>query len=566
MLVVALGMLAFATLAAQTSKTNDLPEVRIRHGIYIPPSASISAQSNLVQLGVVVRDHKGQPVSGMNASDFELFDDGKPQRITIFSEQRADDSPLKPVSDSAASSSKAPSTQSAASPRSGSARASRSRYIALFVDDDHSELLGLRKSELAIDNLISSSLQPNDHVALFTTSGAGNTDFTTDTKRLRAAVDSLRPHVHRGDEAITSCPSLTSYQAYVIANNLDLKAKEIAVAETVACNCPPNDSACPALQVGLVENMASEVWDQTKYRSTNALKVLQIALRHLAEAPGDRVLLLVSPGFITGEMEQQTSAIIDAALRNHIVINSLDSEGLLFEGESAEGLRIDSAVRQLVLGALMSTASTATGGRFIQNNNDLKGSLHSLATVSEVSYVLGFSPPAKPDGKYHHLKLQLNNHEPYTLQAREGYFYSTSPEYQSAQKQLDHEVASHEELHQIPIAVRVSSARERNGQFAIGVMTTIDATHLKFAKQNGRSNQQLTFVAILRDSEGGYVTGKEAVMDLSLTTNTLASLRTKGIKAKLSFTAPQGSYEVREVVREVVGDRLASANTPIQCR
>jgi VWFA-related protein len=558
--VLSLGTIVAASGMGQ-GKTDEPREVRIRYGIYKPPLAAISVESNVVELGVTVRDGKGQPVPGMTAKDFEVFDNGKPQEIAFFSEERAAEAASTTVP---AGSVTAPS-DGATPPASSVQETKRPRYIALFIDDGHSELSGLRLSQLAAENFIATALEPNDHMALYTTSGAVTVDFTTDVKILRTALERLKPKMQRGEEEMTSCPTLTSYAAYAITNNLDLKAKQVAVAEAVACHCVPDPSPpCILAQEGLVQDLADSVWNQTKYHSTVALDILKIAVRQLANAPGDRILVMVSPGFPTGGMEERTSGIIDIALRSHIVINSLDSEGLVVAGDSPEGPRVDETMRRLVVAELMSTTAAATGGRFIQNNNDLMGSLRTLATVPEVSYLLGFAPPAKADGKYHHLKVRLKDGAEYKIQARAGY-YSVTPGSESAQKLIDHVAGSQEGLHAIPIVVRVSPARAKNGQFTIGVVTTVDAKHLKFVKQNGRSIQELTFVTVLRDSRGNYLTGVEAVMDLQLTAKTLALLRTKGIKAILSLTAPEGSYEIREVVREVVEDHVAASTTLFDC-
>ena len=79
----------------------------------------------------------------------------------------------------------------------------------------------------------------------------------------------------------------------------------------------------------------------------------------------------------------------------------------------------------------------------------------------------------------------------------------------------------------------------------------------------GRSPQQLAFVTVLLDANGGYVAGKESVMDLSLTAATLASFRRKGLDAAVSFNVPKGRYQVREVAREAVHNLLATSNTPV---
>ncbi|MGA8160480.1 MAG: VWA domain-containing protein [Acidobacteriaceae bacterium] len=51
---------------------------------------TFEANANLVLLDVVVRD-KGKPVEGLKESDFQVFEDGKPQAITTFEEHKATD-------------------------------------------------------------------------------------------------------------------------------------------------------------------------------------------------------------------------------------------------------------------------------------------------------------------------------------------------------------------------------------------------------------------------------------------------------------------------------------------
>ena len=45
---------------------------------------TIRVQSRLVNIAVNVMDKNGAPVGGLNKDDFELLEDGKPQKITYF--------------------------------------------------------------------------------------------------------------------------------------------------------------------------------------------------------------------------------------------------------------------------------------------------------------------------------------------------------------------------------------------------------------------------------------------------------------------------------------------------
>src|SRR5690242_17328857 len=65
-----------------------IPEDEIRWGSqpFTPllPGA-IQVQTNLVEVGVVVRDGRGKVVEGLTQNDFEIYDQGKKQRIALFS-------------------------------------------------------------------------------------------------------------------------------------------------------------------------------------------------------------------------------------------------------------------------------------------------------------------------------------------------------------------------------------------------------------------------------------------------------------------------------------------------
>jgi VWFA-related protein len=560
------GLFLLVGVATGQNKSEDSQEVRIRDGTYRPRSPTIAVQSNLVELGVTIRDHKGQLVSGLSPADFEVLDNGKPQAVAFFSEEKANAaSPKSPESEEETTLASGKAGQGS---RVAPSDAPTPRYAALFIDDTHSELRALQTAKIAAEKFVETAFQPSDHIAIFTDSGAVTLDFTSKKEDLLAAIAKIKLQSQRQSEALSLCPSLTAYQGYVIANHLDSKAREVAEEEAVACNCaPPVEEMCRTAQAGLVEDLAAAVWNQNKNQSMTTLDVLKIAVQQLAKAPGKRVLIIVSPGFATRGMEQSTSGIIDAALRGHIVINALDSEGLLTTGESPEGSRVDEAVRNMVLPEMMSAAATATGGQFIRNNNDLTASLRELASMPEVSYLLGFAPANRPDNKYHQLKVRLKNDGAYRIQARDGY-YAGGPEKEAetAQQQIDRLVAGKDQLEQILVAVHVSHGIAKDGQYPILVAIRIDAKQLKFAKQGGRNLQQLTFVSVLEDSEGNYVAGKQAVMDLMLTDKTLATYEATGIKVALTFTAPKGSYEVREVVRELVQNRMAASNTPVDCR
>src|SRR6185503_3853703 len=60
-----------------------------------PPQTIIRINVNLVQVDAVVTDSKGKAVTDLKLEDFELLQDGKPQKITAVDFINVKDAPLR---------------------------------------------------------------------------------------------------------------------------------------------------------------------------------------------------------------------------------------------------------------------------------------------------------------------------------------------------------------------------------------------------------------------------------------------------------------------------------------
>jgi VWFA-related protein len=544
---VSITLLACAlSLQAQTRNPG---EVRIRSGPYAFPQATVSVQANLVESGVTVRDRRGVPVGGFTVSDFEIFDNGKLQEISFFAVQgNSGPAAAKP----------APHTGGLVeSPAPAVAAPPLPRSLALFFDDTHASVFDCGKAVQAAEKVLT-EVQPMDRIALYTGSGSVTLDFTTDREKLRAALARIKPHWTRN--RLDTCVSMDPYQAYAISNHIDVMETRRAIGLAIACNCPSGDPECVREQPAYVQDASSTAWDLYKAGSEVVLDVLRIAVNRLAEMPESRILVVLSRGFVSGGMDRRKSAIVNAALRAHIVVNALNTEGL------APGLARNLTLRQSVLSEMMSSVSAATGGRFIKNNNDLTGALETLSRPPEVSYALGFVPSREPDDNYHTLKIRLKNDRGYEVDARQGYMAEkVKPAAETAQRRIDDAVLSTQDISEIPATLQVTlpgppgpPGAKTNGSIVAKV--SVDARQLRFLKANGRSMQELTFVMVLENAAGDYLAGKQAVMNLALTPPRLASMQATGINAVMNFAAAPGKYAIRAVVREAGQNRIAASS------
>jgi len=565
LLTVLLGC-ALASAVMQTT-----PEVRIRTAAWFPSGLVIKAEANLVELGVIVRDAYGHTVSGLKASDFEVLDDHHPRDITIFAEQRS-----QPASGRSPAAAPEPARTSFSAPGTtvhspSTAPAPVARSIALFFDDVHASMMGLRKSAEAAEKLVAGGLAPGDRVAIFTASGTVDVDFTNDWERIGVALARLRLHPSAAIHTSDACPQLTDYQAYVITRHLDLMAKQVAVAEAVACKCPDPTPECINAQQQSVLDLAATVWELSKDDSITSLEVLGIVMRHVAAAPAKRMLVLLSPGLLTGGLEEQTSALTDIALRANITIAALNSEGLIAptmqRGGHARWEDRSIGQREQVLSEFPAAAASATGGQYLHNTNDLAGGLRAATAIPEVSYLLGFSPPGRPDGKYHELKTRVRRGQGYRVESRAGYYSAGfTRETETAQERIDRIAMSGAVVEELPASVRLQRLMSGDGQATLQVTVAVDARSLKFAAREGRHVEVLTFLTVLEDAQGDFIAGKQSEMGMALTSASLAKLRENGIRAVTSFAAPPGSYRVREVLREAAQNHIWASSTPVEIR
>src|SRR5438067_1890326 len=121
--------------------------------------------TNLVQVDVVVTKD-GKQVTDLKPEDFEIFEDGKPQKITNFSY-------VSNVSAGASSNASSPSARDKNAPvipavvRPHDPR----RTVALIVDDLGMSFESMSQTRRQVRKFVDEQLQPNDLVAIIRTGG-----------------------------------------------------------------------------------------------------------------------------------------------------------------------------------------------------------------------------------------------------------------------------------------------------------------------------------------------------------------------------------------------------------
>jgi len=592
-LLTALAAGAFLALAHQAQQAQQAPdEVRVSAHVYTPPQLRLTAQAQLVQLEVVVRDPHGQAVSGLKQGDFEIVDEGKPRAIAAFSVETRGHAPAAelaaaPAPSTSASPGALPALPPPAPPRS----------TLLFFDDLHATGGEMQRTQAAAKRFIKDGLGPGARTAVFAASEGLTLDFTADGDALTAAIEKLRTHQRMSENGLQPCPRITPYQAYLIANNLDYTALNAAIAEANQCsNATVGRGSTSPIPKGpskgggmiptsptaiAVRAQAEATWQQAREISLTSFDAIDNAMALLARRPGARVLLMVSTGFLSGMLDAERDAAVDHAIHAGIVINALDAKGLWAEGaarpfgqdaQTYKGFPIQTFIfeatsigtRNDAMNAVMAEFAAGTGGLFFHNSNDLVGGFAQLAAVPETTYLLAFRPDAEgAAGKYHKLKVRLAAGKGDYVQTRPGYFAPANApaEAKTELRRLDMEAMAGDAVAEIPVHVAGRLGKTIQGNPELSLVIHVDLAKLKFTESWGRQTQKLAFIGGLMDANGNMVAAKEGAMELALKKENLARLQASGVNAALTLSAPPGPYRVRIVVQEAEGQMAALSQT-----
>jgi hypothetical protein len=332
--------------------------------------------------------------------------------------------------------------------------------------------------------------------------------------------------------------------------------------------------------------LARKVMEQSQMQSRANLQELDKVVNYVSRMPGQRAVVLVSPGYLSRSEQSQLEQTMDRALRAQVVISSLDPRGLSdpshesdvshtymspFLAANSHRLRSD---RETAARDVLQEVAQGTGGEFVHNTNDLQAGFGVLATPS--GYYLGFAPTdLKPDGKFHDLKVELvEKHKGLSVQARRGYFAPRSgaeaeavakpgasgdPEAQ-AKEQLREAVFSKTELQQLPVTLDVKVYSTKTDDRELALSALLDTRSLHFRKDGQRNLNSVTFVFAVFDQKDNLLQVQKGQAPFDTPDAELEHVQSAGLKMDSKFVLKPGKYRVREVVTDAEEHRVTAVS------
>lgn len=509
--------------------------------------------TNLVLVPVAVRDGKGNPVPDLRREDFELFDSGKRCEIVRFSWEHGGGVPV--TGPAAAPQQDSPATKAAFE---------MERFVAFVFDDGNGRpddfLLARNAAVAAI-----ASLGSGDRVAVYTTSNTTRLEFTSD----RAAVRQTLQKLSGRNVLPATKPYVSYYVADQIVNRNDRTALEMVKRDILR--------EMPGTPPTMLDNMAATTarmaLQDGELRTRQTLALLESIVQRVASLPGQKAIVLLSPGFVTPQQHFEKNRILDRAVRYGIVIHALDTRGLYVDDTYSASRQVGDSDQMAYdrTAALQQTSVLAemaegTGGLLVQNTNDLKGGIARLASAPEEFYILGFAPEeTELDGNYHELKIRLTKHAGYSLSARRGYVARRvlEPPQDPVVDTGRELIYSRRETQHPDFVWSADVAAVESGGRKLRLKLRCRPREIRFRDEEGRSVAFFWVVAGVFDEASSLVADQIKRVDLRLSPESLRAAQAGGVEVGFDLDFQPGMRLARVAAWDDALRILSARNLPI---
>ncbi|MGB7022454.1 MAG: VWA domain-containing protein, partial [Candidatus Acidiferrales bacterium] len=523
-------------------------------------TSQIHVATRLVEVGVIVRDKNG-PVANLTKDDFTVLDQGKPQKISIFSAAAAASAQQPPRQPPPHNTFSDLPQYGVTAPRSitvvlldnlntlyGSAPQSRYEKTPYWVED-----LALRNAKSHLIEFIK-QLQPQDRVAIYGLSDSLRVlcDFTSNRDQLLAI--------------------LQNYDTGSITNR--------AVVEPGSTVMVLGGHTHRAIfgQGDGFENGASGrlAGAANQDRGAQTMAALQAIAAHVANIPGRKNLV-----WLTANLPFSGAAMARMLSPANIAVYPVDARGLLaqsptvaagawgtadFDDVSGASGKLDNMPAQSSqpIGiTTMQKLADETGGQAFTNTNDITGAIRKAVEDSEVTYTLGFYINGDSlDGKFHELKVE-SKRKGLTIRYPKGYFAfpDTAATKTEDEFRLVSAVQSPIESSSIPLTATVD--RVDQPPHSLRVLCTIDAHNLRLVQSGGLRKGSVEVYIVEQDQTGRVVLQSGKTFTLQFPEKQYDALLKSGILFH-EFVQPRaGVTTLRVLVEDPSTTELGSVIIPL---
>lgn len=549
------------------------------------PSAPAQAQETFegrvdvveVEVPVEVRDRDGQPVRGLSAADFKIFDDGDAREISRF---EVIDLETSTAGETAAQAGEPAAPAPILAPV-------RPRYLLVLFDLTFSNPIAVGRARAAAKEVVLGSLHPTDLVAVATYSVELGprllVTFTPDRAQVARAIDSLAFDRSREYRSVDPLRFLVPYSSTPGAEALVADASS---GDDVRQQIEQIGGEVAAIQAEMAER-ESRRYETT--RVSNWTRGLGELARFLAAIDGRKQVVLFSEGFDSrlllgrsdpnspeAQGEQLNSSFgeiwrVDNDLRygNTTLLN--DSNRLVQELR-----RADCVIQAVDIGGLRASGegrphgrsrgeeglfylANESGGQLLSEGNDLAVQLREVLDRTSASYLLTFrAENVRADGAWRRLRVELVGRRGLKVSHRSGWYAPRPfPELHPFERDLlaAETIARGLPKNEIRLAVLAAPFRAGVDAAYVPVILEIDGDSLI---GDDMARRRLNVYAYATTTTGEFRTffHREVWLDPARAGE---ALRRGGLKYYGHLELPPDAYLIRVLVRDGENGRVGAA-------
>jgi VWFA-related protein len=519
------------------------------------PDITIRTSTRLVVVDVVVRDKKGQPVTGLKPEDFTVEENGKKQKIATFTPPGTNQGSAKTLPPGILS--------------------NRPEFLkpvgvptVLLLDSTNS---GFLDQAYGREQMLKYALEQNHAGKPMAVMALSDRlwvlqDFTTDPKVLEAAINKLRPQSQILQPA-SSAPHLTSDSGLNNATTLAM-----SVAES---------------QLAGFENLVSDY--NHDRRTVITLQALQDLSRMLSGFSGRKTVVWLTASFpldlipteqsmseaerladtpsvrqqsagtaaISGHYEERVAKFGDAIKQAEanlasagIAIYPVDMRGIMIKGIDVNNT------------FTLQDLAAETGGKAYTNQNEIKDGIDLAVADEDASYAIGYYPENKKwDGKFRNIKVKLDRGDT-EVRYRRGYF-ALDPTVDKNWKP-DQEAAGALQMNGDATQVSFMAQVKPTDPGKAKVVFLVDAHTLTTEDTSGGKKMNVSFYAGVYDSSGKNLGGATTLkVDKAFDAATYQQIVDKGMMVQLDIAAPSDAKQVRLVVLDNKTGLIGTVSGPL---
>lgn len=502
---------------------------------------------NFVRVDVIVSDKQGNAVADLQPGDFDVTEDGKPQKIETFK--------LIKLDGGAVEASKEPPKQIRTDydEESESAR-DDVRLFAIFLDDYHVRLGSSLSVRAPIQRFLETQIGPTDMVGvMYPLQPVSSIRFTRNHDAVIKAMEQFKgrkfDYTPKNDfeeqyanypaevvERIRTEVSLSALKALIthMGSLKEGRKSLILVSEGYSYALPPQLRNPIATMPGLGNPNARN------------------PMAGMNDPNEDRYQ------FFSGlDLQTDLREVYDAANRNNTAIYGVDPRGLA-TGEFDIADNVNISTDQQYLTATMDTIrvlSDNSDGRAIVNRNDLATGMKQIVRDASAYYLVGYNSSQAPsDGKFHEIKVRVKR-SGVQVRSRKGYWALTAEETRNAltpkkpgpPKAVENALASIEQPKRARvIRTWIGTARGDDGKTKVTFVWEPTARTAGDRPQAAEQPARVSLMAVGQDGSP-YFRGRVPDVALASTTPPTGTPVTAAAKgpSRVTFEVPPGKMQLR---------------------